>query len=247
MKSVQEAIAELFAGWEETMIWSCLEGHMGHVYTDGRQPPRSARIEVGDFCFFGGEPNLALVRAARAPILAPQTPAWSRMIEEVWTGALRHTRYATQKDPDVFDRARLTRFASSLPGEYELQPIGRELYAALLRESWSADLVVQFTDFEDYQRRGIGFAATHCGIPVAGASSYTIYTGGIEIEIDTRQDYRKQGLATACGAQLILECLERGLYPSWDAHDLRSLALAQKLGYRPSHPYPVYFSPNAPR
>ena len=29
---------------------------------------------------------------------------------------------------------------------------------------------------------------------------------------------RNRGLASACGAALILECLERGLYPSWDAH-----------------------------
>ena len=34
-----------------------------------------------------------------------------------------------------------------------------------------------------------------------------------------------------CGAALILKCLERGLYPSWDAHNKESLALAQKLGY----------------
>jgi len=75
---------------------------------------------------------------------------------------------------------------------------------------------------------------------VAGASSYTIYPGGIEIEIDTKPEYRDQGLATVCGAALILECLRRGLYPSWDAHDLRSVALAEKLGYHRDHPYPVY-------
>jgi hypothetical protein len=28
-----------------------------------------------------------------------------------------------------------------------------------------------------------------------------------------------------------LKCLERGLYPNWDAHTRESLALAQKLGY----------------
>ena len=42
------------------------------------------------------------------------------------------------------------------------------------------------------------------------------------------------------GAALILECLERGLYPSWDAHTEISAALAEKLGYHVSHPYVVY-------
>lgn len=70
--------------------------------------------------------------------------------------------------------------------------------------------------------------------------SYTVYNGGIEIEIDTKLQFRQKGLATACGAKLILECLGRNLYPSWDAHDLRSVALAEKLGYHMDKPYTVY-------
>ena len=72
---------------------------------------------------------------------------------------------------------------------------------------------------------------------VAGASSYATFEGGIEIEIDTRPEERRKGLARACGAALILECLDRGLYPSWDAHDTVSLALAEQLGYRADRPY----------
>jgi predicted GNAT family acetyltransferase len=75
---------------------------------------------------------------------------------------------------------------------------------------------------------------------VAGASSYSVYSGGIEIEIDTKPEYRRKGLATACGSKLILECLKRGLYPSWDAYDLRSAALAKKLGYQIDRPYVVF-------
>lgn len=75
---------------------------------------------------------------------------------------------------------------------------------------------------------------------VSGASSYTVYRGGIEIEIDTRIDYRRQGLALACGAKLIMECLKRGLYPSWDAQNPGSVALSQKLGYHFDREYPVY-------
>ena len=75
---------------------------------------------------------------------------------------------------------------------------------------------------------------------VSGAASYTRYIEGIEIEIDTKKEYRRQGLATAAGAALILECLDRGLYPSWDAQNLWSVALAEKLGYSFDYEYPVY-------
>ncbi len=75
---------------------------------------------------------------------------------------------------------------------------------------------------------------------VAGASSYSSYAGGIEIEIDTREDHRRKGLAYICGARLILECCSRGLYPSWDAQNLQSVALAEKLGYHFDHAYIAY-------
>ena len=78
------------------------------------------------------------------------------------------------------------------------------------------------------------------GEPVSGASSYSGYRGGIEIEIDTRKDFRRKGLAFVCGAKLILECLDRGWYPSWDAHNLWSVALAEKLGYHFDHEYEAY-------
>lgn len=75
---------------------------------------------------------------------------------------------------------------------------------------------------------------------VAGASSYSRYKEGIEIEIDTKEEYRRKGLAYVCGAKLILECLKRDLYPSWDAQNKVSVALAEKLGYHFSHEYKAY-------
>lgn len=78
------------------------------------------------------------------------------------------------------------------------------------------------------------------GEPVSGASSYSGYQGGIEIEIDTREDFRRRGLALICGAKLILECQRCGRYPSWDAQNKGSVALAEKLGYHFEHEYTAY-------
>lgn len=97
-----------------------------------------------------------------------------------------------------------------------------------------------FASYSDFENRGLGVAVLYKGQLVAGASSYTVYSGGIEIEIQTKSDFREKGLATVCGAKLILECLQRNLYPSWDACDLRSVALAEKLGYHRDKPYTVY-------
>lgn len=231
--------AALFDGWEETLIWSCLQGVMGRLTAN--RAGTAARIQTGDFCFFAGAPDEGLVGTARGPILVPRTEDWSRAIETVFGGrAVRGERYAVLKEPDVFDREKLRAFAAGLPAGYELRLMDREMVPALLAEDWSRDFCSNFDGPDDFARRGLGAAALHGGVPVAGAASYTVYRGGIEIEIDTRRDHRGRGLATACGARLILECLDRGLYPSWDAADLRSVHLAEKLGYHRGRPYPVY-------
>lgn len=71
-------------------------------------------------------------------------------------------------------------------------------------------------------------------------SSYSGYLGGIEIEIDTKEEYRRKGLAYICAAKLILACMEKGWYPSWDAQNKWSVALAEKLGYHFEREYTAY-------
>ena len=233
-------VAYLFDGWAEPMILSCLQGHMGTLAVDDPEGPRAAAVTVGDFCFLAGAPSRALAAGASAAILVPRTADWHPVIEAVWGRQVRpYTRYATRKDINRFDRENLSALAEP-PAGFTLSPIGSDVYGLLGRADWSRDLRGLFRDSVDFCRRGMGIAAWHGGTIVAGASSYAIFYGGIEIEIDTHPNFRRLGLATACGAALVLACLERGLYPSWDAHTPISLHLAEKLGYVSAGPYPVY-------
>lgn len=230
---------KLFAGWEAPMVQACLQGRMGRVQTLGKD---SALASIGDFCFLAGEPSPELLTAADAPILVPGSAGWEALIREVLgERAVPFTRYATRREPENFRRDRLIRFTRSLPHGFSIHPIGREIYFTLMEGEWAWDLRGCFADASDFLEHGLGFVVTHGGLLVAGASSYAACGGVIEIEIDTRPDFRRLGLASACGARLILECLTRGIYPGWDAHDGRSLALAEKLGYRLDHPYTAYW------
>lgn len=65
----------------------------------------------------------------------------------------------------------------------------------------------------------------------------TRYRQGIEIEVDTVESERRKHLATAACAALILDCLKDNLYPSWDAQNMNSVRLAEKLGYEYSHDF----------
>ena len=97
-----------------------------------------------------------------------------------------------------------------------------------------------FASYRQFEANALGVFILHRGELVSGASAYAFFRGGIEVEIDARVDYRRRGLATVCGAALILECLKRALYPNWDAHIKLSLSLAQKLGYALDREYPCY-------
>ncbi|MGN0204157.1 MAG: GNAT family N-acetyltransferase [Coprococcus sp.] len=236
--------AALFGDWKETLIYSCLQGVMGQIYADNEDMPESVAAVMGDFCFLAGKPDARFVSydyGRNFLIMDPQNDEWAQLIEAVCGGrALRRMRYAIKKEPDCFDREKLRDYIRELPPQYELKQIDREIYRECLENEWSRDLVACFPSWEEFERLGLGMVVAENNHIVSGAASYTRYLEGIEIEIDTKKEYRRQGLATAAGAALILECLDRGLYPSWDAQNLWSVALAEKLGYSFDYEYPVY-------
>jgi len=239
-----EKATTLFKNWDEALIWSCLQGYMGTLISDDDNNPSSAIITNGDFSFCAGIPNEKLLKSVPIRsfmLITSNHEDWYPLIELVFAEkAKKILRYAIKKQPEIFNKGKLELFVNSLDDEYELRMFDSEVYKLAEKESWSVDLCSQFKNYEDYHNRAIGTAILHNGNLVSGASPYAVYKDGIEIEIDTKPEYRGKGLATVCGAKLILECIAKNIYPSWDAHDLRSVHLAEKLGYHFSHPYVTY-------
>ncbi|MCI8616193.1 MAG: GNAT family N-acetyltransferase [Lachnospiraceae bacterium] len=260
-----EKAASLFEGWQESVIWSCLQNVMGNLYADEKESPSSAMIFLGDFGFPAGKPNKEIImdgpamywrngRTARGGegredgeadrmegIIVPQNEAWADLIEESYgKRAKKVIRYAIKKEPGIFDKDKLQAVVDGIPEGYVLKMIDEELFHYCGRTKWCRDWVSNYRDYPMYQKYGLGAVILKEGEPVSGASSYSGFRGGIEVEIDTREDYRRKGLAHVCGAKLILECLVRDWYPSWDAQNKWSAALAEKLGYHFSHEYTAY-------
>lgn len=57
---LKENIKEIFEGWNETIIWSCLSGIMGEIHESLEED--AAMAMLGDFVFLAGEPSEELVR-----------------------------------------------------------------------------------------------------------------------------------------------------------------------------------------
>jgi GNAT superfamily N-acetyltransferase len=242
-----ECLEKLFESWQETLIWSCLQGYMGKAYVDNIRSPKSAQIVIADFCFFAGEVNKELVLnkphdyKSNFIIMTSKNNEWNKLIEKTYKERAKKVyRYAIKKETDIFDILKLEKIVEDIKKPFSIHMIDKDIFNQVMSSKWSQDLCSQFNDYDDYKKRGIGAVVMKDGQIVSGASSYTVYKEGIEIEIDTRKDYRRKGLALACGAKLILECLNKGLYPSWDAQNKGSVALAEKLGYHFDKEYVAY-------
>lgn len=240
LRSTEKA-EPLFREWNDTMIRSCLQQVMGKVYVTDTERPKSACAILGCFAFYTGEPNEEFVRNKPKGflIMTPQNEDWAKLIEHCHPTAKRVIRYAMKHDTD-FDRGQLQDLINNLPDEYELRSIDGYLYDQCLKDPLTADFVANFGCKENYLKLGLGFVILKNGVIVSGASSFSRYREGIEIEVDTAESERKKGLASISCAALILKCLEMGLYPSWDAQNLTSVRLAEKLSYQIDYEYSAY-------
>lgn len=234
-------VKALFEGWEETLIYSCLQQVMGKIYVTDLENPKSAFAFVGCFGFFAGEPDRELVsnKPEGFVIMVPQNAQWAALIEECFEDAKKVTRYAIKKDTK-FDVDKLQKEIDKLPDGYELKKIDSEIYDKCLEKRETVDFVSAFGSKERYLQIGRGMVITKNDEIVSGASSYTRYNEGIEIEVDTVESERRKHLATVVCAALILDCLQEGLYPSWDAQNMNSVHLAEKLGYEFAREYIAY-------
>ncbi len=234
--------APVYASWEEldVSVIACLENVMGKVFANDPERPESAMAVIGDFAFCAGKPDLELLRAKpdRMMLVVPQNKAWEELIENNFP-AYKRIRYAIRKDTK-FDREKLKAMVNALPAGYSFRKIDGELYDICLRDNKFKDNVSVFGSKKKFLELGRGFAVMKDGKIVSAASSYSRYSKGIDIEISTRKEERHKGLGSAVAARLILECLDEGLCPAWDAANKMSVRLAEKLGYEFSHEYVCY-------
>lgn len=235
-------VKHLFEGWDS---FDVLDVELKAFVTDPDAPRSALLYSSADGIFLAGEPDRELVEYGELGDneVHPQNEAWEKLIKECWPEAVPTTRYAIRRCKD-FDREKLQSFVDALPEGYEIKRIDSGIYDLIL----SADdddleyLIGDFETKEAFLEKGRGFAVLKDGKVVAGASSEYCYRfGGIEVEIDTVHRERRKGLASAVGAKLILSCLDDGLEPVWDAANLISVHLAEKLGYRFDHEYVYYW------
>jgi len=238
------SLRRLFDGYPYVhgSIAAVIEGGMGRAFADAQEEPCVA-LAVLDFRFLAGDPlhaNAPLLFKQLQPgnvVVAP-TPAWRQLVAATYPNALAvYRREAFQAEQ--FDVDQLKKFCQALPGGFELRQVRPDEVAQFATDLAPA-LIYNFRSPEEFITRGVGMGILHQGRFVSGACSAAVGGGKFEIEIQTRREFRRRGLARAVAAALILYGLEHGIEPCWDAANEPSSALARQLGFHPTGKYEAY-------
>lgn len=248
--SAQRAsLAPLFFGISHTYILDgVLEGLIGEARAAGEPDLSTGYAAFADVFYIGGNADclearnlISRIPFFKALFLASNSP-WLTLIRETWGEHLVEIERYTFPRP-TFDVERLRRLASDLPEGFRVAPIDMPLAQRIISAQdvpILEDHIRQFGSAAAFMQHGFGFCVLERDEIVALISTYAVSRAGVEIQISTHPDCRRRGLATVLGATFILHCLERDLDPHWDAANVASCQLAEKLGYAGYTPYPVW-------
>ncbi|HVN55386.1 MAG TPA: GNAT family N-acetyltransferase [Anaerolineaceae bacterium] len=221
-----------------------LEGQMGRVYVDDLARPQVHQIQTAPFVYFAGDPASPaaqefFLNLSPFALLMPSAPGWIEAVQTAYGERLESfDRYSMNSAGLSADH--LAALARSTPYGEWVRPMDRALVESLWGKEHFVDLS-EYDSADDFLERGVGFYVP-AGTTVAGAAfASLVCSRGIEISIYVQDKYRRQGMATALAANLLLWCLERRLEPHWDAANPESCSLALKLGYKFAGNYQAYY------
>lgn len=250
LKNEIHCLYKLCYGKTDVELLACLEGNMGRAWVDSINIPSVGIVIVADFCFIMGQAQQikdeeaaikSLLETYKGKVIMTEDIEWVSFIEKNYpTNLNKFKRYKFKKDENVFQKDKLKNFIMSVEPEFKIARIDESNYYRVIEDRFMSDCCCFFSSLDEFLKHGIGYVIERDGEIIAGASSYSFCKGNISITIGTKNNYRRKGLATACASKTIIDCLDRKIYPRWDAANLQSVSLAEKLGYCFEKEYEAY-------
>lgn len=240
---------EMLFQFKDSVICSIFENITGRLYVDNENEPTAVLACYKDFCFMSGgaceafkAENLEEIIFSQCdnPVFIADNSLWVNYLSEN-TEVRKISRYKLEA-PESFDRNTLEGVMekiNELVG-FKLEKISGSDFDSSDSRLWEHDIRGCCKSREEFCERSFGYKITKDGRIISFANAYAYYSKGIEVQIETLPDFRSMGLASAVGAALVLECSERGLTPHWDAANLHSARLAQRLGFELLYEYDAY-------
>lgn len=250
MRSERDVIAALCEDSHEVLVKAAAEGKMGRVFVSNSDEPKYCLIVVEGFAYLQGLPpkgaraldlRATLLLECEEILITPENETWAAWLEENLNCSFRKlNRYILKANNEDFDLDRLDSYIAGLPEGYEMRKISSQEYKDAKNNYWSSYFVNSFDDEEHFLENGLGYVIYQGEELVSGCSAYGFSNGYLEVEVITKIGHKRKGLGIAACAMFIKDCVSRGIYPNWDAANMHSVELAQKLGYHFVREYKVY-------
>lgn len=217
---------------------------MGAAYVDDADNPSVFKLDFGFFNYYAGDPTAAGAQAivdALVPwtLQMPSAPGWAELFQSAYGD-----RLATMKryrfSGAALSAAHLSGLLDASGWQEQVKPMDLEFVSGL----WGKDHFISVSDYdspEDFVTRSAGFYLPGEDGVAGAAYGSLVCSRGIEVSLYVEEAKRRRCVATALAAALLLWCLQRGAAANWDAANLESCGLAEKLGYRPAGSYKAYY------
>jgi GNAT superfamily N-acetyltransferase len=226
-------------------IECAVEGQLGKVLVDDPGEPTAYCIRVGPFAYFAGDADSdggqRLMRSLPAyNLLMPSPAPWLELARELFGESLQAFHRFTFS-PAELSPEHLASLLSASRWRPRIIPLSAEVATGAAQQP---DSFMDLSDFDspaDFIERGFGYSILEDGAMMGVAFTSLVCSQGIEVSIYVEEAHRRQGIATALSAALLLHSLELGLRPNWDAANATSIALAKRLGYVYTGSYEAYY------
>ncbi|MEM7483179.1 MAG: GNAT family N-acetyltransferase [Acidobacteriota bacterium] len=244
--SLGEGLSALFSSFPylPVVLEAGLAGR-GTVWVDPAGPAAAARLDIGCYSFFAGNPEsasaAALVEKTPLPrefIFPGEDVRWRARVFEGFGDRVRDrpmcSYLANALDLDTLaDQA-------SVPAGFEVRRMGLADLEQLGEHLEPHGLQVE-ASVERFFEQGIGFCVVRSDRVLAAATSYARTTSGVEISVACDTAYRRRGFAKAAASGLLRWCLRNGVRPHWHAANPVSQHLALALGFTEGPECPALF------
>ena len=233
----------------------------GQIWVDDADHPAAALMwDQGGYYFLLGDAdnndfNSALARLI-AEEVAPQAvghgfgafkvdyspDGWAERVPAIFSTASLVER---ERVCLALDGPPLTGWAGRIPDGYELRRVDSALLASLdapSRAALTGEIACCWRSTEDFLKQGFGFCVVRGEVLVAWSTAEYVSGRDTGIGIETKEEYRGRGFATAAAAAFVGHCLAHGLTPYWDSwrSNAPSVAVGRKVGFRELLEYTVY-------
>ena len=238
--NIRHLFKDIPLGWD-VIFNASLE--YGFVLADNAEQPNVALSFLSGCILYGGDANHSLARdLVRSmevqPGILSYPENWAALIKDEYKEKAKlETRYYLPFDS--LDKERLLSIDLSTNNGYRIERINEQLAEKLKDEIGEEYQIYHYLSLRDFAEKGCGFCITN-GNEICSAAAAFLRSGNkIQVQVNTKQQYRHQRMATKTSACMLRYCLENGITADWDAANTHSRDLAYKLGYTKCISYEV--------